>query len=658
MLTPKPTRRHSNQRKLLTRWMGTLSSFVQHYEFLDVFLEPFQWFSSLTIRLGSRAPWQNEVKRRLRTKALQLVKARPFLVACDPRSVKISSQSLGSLLNPGNTDERKEVVQASRQLVQPNSNSEVGYSQVSRQENVPIAAGNSMREDQLQTHCVMRGKHSNSDSTRRLVASTPELRNMEYTNHQHMSKIFHFCRRDWECQNQATQHSQSKSYKTHALIWRMFMSSSMNAAIHLGPNYVSNSEIHKNTKFEEIESLFNITQKGIEEHSEEILNVRSLDFTHHHHGQDLHWSLMRRSSWRRQKLLRRFRSVCWSDGTRTRSNRKMERPSWRSQKVFVVPRRSGWSMEKQLNSRRKISQDFHHCLFFKRSKKTWRAITSSPKSSRTGSSLCQCSMTLIGKRNDENCISNAEKIKNYAMKFSQGPWTFLGMEVLFTLKKRRLWFHSQQNVITIQRNWSSCVRKYQCLGSSNLEAERKVKHPYASMEIQQTQNSCSKQFILSVSSVFTEQWRIGAINSAWRKKRDELVFLRTTRCWQVYNREKYNSWYLFRQWHLEAGCEKTFWASKHWPVEFSSHNYVKKLTSNIVWQRWRSTKFDLTGTVGELSLLFAWNTHFLDLFLNPKSRQRFPKAQPLDQLGIAIPSIVNLCEHILHCDIERNSAFL
>ena len=46
------------------------------------------------------------------------------------------------------------------------------------------------------------------------------------------------------------------------------------------------------------------------------------------------------------------------------------------------------------------------------------------------------------KTNDENCISNAEKVNNYAMRFSQGHWTFLGpgseesgMEVLLTLKK-------------------------------------------------------------------------------------------------------------------------------------------------------------------------------------------------------------------------------
>ena len=30
------------------------------------------------------------------------------------------------------------------------------------------------------------------------------------------------------------------------------------------------------------------------------------------------------------------------------------------------------------------------------------------------------------KKNDENCISNAEKVKNYAMRFLQGHWRFLG----------------------------------------------------------------------------------------------------------------------------------------------------------------------------------------------------------------------------------------
>ena len=53
------------------------------------------------------------------------------------------------------------------------------------------------------------------------------------------------------------------------------MSSSMKATIHLGPNYLANLDVYKNTNVEEIQSLFNITQKLILEHSEEILNVHT-----------------------------------------------------------------------------------------------------------------------------------------------------------------------------------------------------------------------------------------------------------------------------------------------------------------------------------------------------------------------------------------------
>ena len=54
------------------------------------------------------------------------------------------------------------------------------------------------------------------------------------------------------------------------------MTSSMIAAIHLGPDYLSKLEFYKNTQFEEIQSLFNITRKLVMEHSEEILNVKCL----------------------------------------------------------------------------------------------------------------------------------------------------------------------------------------------------------------------------------------------------------------------------------------------------------------------------------------------------------------------------------------------
>ena len=68
-----------------------------------------------------------------------------------------------------------------------------------------------------------------------------------------------------------------EALKTNVLIWGMFMSSSMKAAIHLGPNCLANLEVYKNTNFEDIQSFFSITQKLILEHSEEILNVKTIE---------------------------------------------------------------------------------------------------------------------------------------------------------------------------------------------------------------------------------------------------------------------------------------------------------------------------------------------------------------------------------------------
>ena len=125
-------------------------------------------------------------------------KAKPCLVLRVQLSEEICSRSLGCLVNPVNADERKEVVQASRQLVQPDSNQKVGYSQANRQENVPQATRKLMLEDQNQTESDER-RCSNSTSSRKFAASSPELTNMEYTNHQYMSKIFSVCGRSWEC---------------------------------------------------------------------------------------------------------------------------------------------------------------------------------------------------------------------------------------------------------------------------------------------------------------------------------------------------------------------------------------------------------------------------------------------------------------------------
>ena len=86
---------------------------------------------------------------------------------------------------------------------------------------------------------------------------------MKYTNHRYMTKVFHFLQKKLGI---------TAEYSTffNGSIKDQCVASSMEAAIHLGPDYLAKLEVYKNTKFEEIQSLFNITQKTILEHSEEI----------------------------------------------------------------------------------------------------------------------------------------------------------------------------------------------------------------------------------------------------------------------------------------------------------------------------------------------------------------------------------------------------
>ena len=57
------------------------------------------------------------------------------------------------------------------------------------------------------------------------------------------------------------------------------MSTTMKVAIHLGPNYAEHLEVYRNTNFEELQNLFDITQKLILDHQAEILNVTTIDWT-------------------------------------------------------------------------------------------------------------------------------------------------------------------------------------------------------------------------------------------------------------------------------------------------------------------------------------------------------------------------------------------
>ena len=127
------------------------------------------------------------------------------------------------------------------------------------------------------------------------------------------------------------------------------MSSSMKAAIHLGPIFLANLEVYKNKNFENIASLFNITHKLIMELSEEILNVK--------------WLESSSPSWTRS-VLSHDQALKWAKAkVFVYSDSVLCLGMMHESKDGPLPTKKQWeSMEKQLNSSGIFSQDFSSFL--------------------------------------------------------------------------------------------------------------------------------------------------------------------------------------------------------------------------------------------------------------------------------------------------------
>ena len=122
-------------------------------------------------------------------------------------------------------------------------------------------------------------------------------------------------------------------------------------------------------------------------------------------------------------------------------------------------------------------------LFFARSRTTWRQKNIKPEDFKDRVIFMSMLNDIVRKKNGENCISNAEEVRTYATKFTQGHWTFLGPG---SEEKRygdshdqeeTVELHRQQKCTAIQTDWSSCLQKHQCFESWNLEAkDRQMYH--------------------------------------------------------------------------------------------------------------------------------------------------------------------------------------
>ena len=225
------------------------SSFVQHHEFLDVLLQSFQQFSFWSDRNAERC-----VKERSRsdfqwrfndgeTKTPMVpAKTRPVnLVWRSPWSARENPpQDLGYPVDTVDADEGQGSQTSSRKLVRTTQSPEVESSQVRRQEMLNIQIWKQGGRN-LRTRLVQGNLYGQWPLRQKKLGIT--------AGHSTFSM---------------------EGLKTNVLIWRMFMSSSMKSAIHLGPKL-----------FGEFGSLqgHELRRKLIFEHSEEILNVNTIHST-------------------------------------------------------------------------------------------------------------------------------------------------------------------------------------------------------------------------------------------------------------------------------------------------------------------------------------------------------------------------------------------
>ena len=440
--------------------MESLSLFVQHYEFPNLFFEPFQWFlSDDQVRKAER-----HVKKRSDDaceRRLPRWRKRDHVWWRATRGVReLLSRSLGSLVNPGHTDERKEVVMSARKqgATRLKFRSQIFSSESTRE-------GSSSRQE-TGTKRNQTPKRSEENPPGHKENMLHAHQSSETWNTQTIdtrTRSFKIWRRSWECL-QSTQHFQWMHNKTNVLTWRLFAASSK-AAAHLGPDFLTSSEVFKKTKFKNIWSVFNITQKLVMEHSEEILNVKCLEFSS--------------PSWARS-VLANHQAIKWGESVlcvgqmndSPGGNRKMVRSSGRIWLYSSYQDAVGYRWRSQLNSSGICSQDFHHCLFFKESSKTCREGTSSPRRLKDlGIIFMSMFNDVEWKTNDENCFSNAEKVKNYAMRFSQRTLDILGSRVgrevvwkFFLRSKKENGINSTANKIVqrFKEIGHLVLKKYQC----------------------------------------------------------------------------------------------------------------------------------------------------------------------------------------------------
>ena len=306
---------------------------------------------------------------------------------------------------------------------------------------------------------------------------------------------------------------------------------SMKAALHFGKGFVKNSEIHLNSKFENIESVFDITQVfdtwtvwrrtsecGMPEIFITIMREINVG----------KW-WMRRSSGRRQEYL----STLILLYVLLRWNKFQEQQKQWKGKLKDIDMYSPYQDAVGIGGEAielewKNFKIFPDCPFFKRSRKTWYRRASNRRNQMIFVSMFNdiCGNQMIGIASQtlrKSTITRSSSFQDIGRFLVQAQRRH-GTEVLTNNNsKKQDTLFSQTSVLRIDE----------------FSNDDKTKVPFTSIEHPRTRNSCFRRFILQLSSVSTEQRRTGVLSSTWRMKRkDHMQFLWTVKCWLLWSQKK------------------------------------------------------------------------------------------------------------------------
>ena len=121
--------------------------------------------------------------------------------------------------------------------------------------------------------CLKCGKKTNQQAIEiQLEKTRLDCQNLQVTNYEYVEKVF----KNLGHKLSRSENDEMFDLKTYVLIWELLMSTTMNSAVHLGREYQQNLIACRNTNFEELKTLLDITLRLIVENSVGILNLSTM----------------------------------------------------------------------------------------------------------------------------------------------------------------------------------------------------------------------------------------------------------------------------------------------------------------------------------------------------------------------------------------------